>query len=299
MNLNDLSMFIESVRAGSLSAAARRLGAPLATVSRRVRALEAQLEVRLVERGRLGLKTTPAGQRLFEQASPGLELLQDSARAVRTASGIAGWLRVSLPPTFEPWWKLASEFRAAHPQVKLDVFTSERRVDLVADGIDVALRIGDVARADYVGRRLASYRHRLVATRAFLARHRIARVDDVLAVPCAGFRSGPDAALVWRLGDRVVQPAPVLLANDYAHLRAAALAGEVLTELPPFLVDERLVAVLPRALFPEVTVTAVVPERRHTSALVRAYIDFCVAHGPTLLGADSPTRRRSPSTAVR
>ncbi|MDP2274339.1 MAG: LysR substrate-binding domain-containing protein [Archangium sp.] len=284
MDLNDLSMFIEAVRAGSLSAAARRLGAPLATVSRRVRALEAQLDIRLVERGRLGLKTTPAGQRLFEQASPGLAQAQDSARAVRDASGIAGWLRVSLPPTFEPWWRLVSEFRAVHPLVKFDIFTSERRVDLVADGIDVALRIGDVARADYVGRRLASYRHQLVATPAFLARHRVARVNDVLEVPCAGFRSGPDAVLAWRLGDRVVQPTPVLLANDYAHLRAAALAGEVLTELPPFLVDARLVRVLPRSPFPEVTVMAVVPERRHTSALVRAYIDFCVTRAPALLG---------------
>lgn len=288
MDLNDLNIFVEAVRARSLSEAARRLGAPLATVSRRVRALEAQLEARLVERGRLGLKPTPAGQRLFEHALAGLELLAESERALRAAGGVSGWLRISLPPTFEPWWQLLREFRRAHPGVKVDVFTSERRVDLVADGVDVAVRIGSLVRPDYVGRRLTSYRHVLVASPEFLARHRVARVDDVLAVPCAGFRTAAEGSLTWQLGPRSVRLAPVLLANDYAHLRATALAGEALTELPPFLAEASvsrgaLVRVLPRHPLPELTVSAVIPERRHTSALVRAYLEFCAARAPSLL----------------
>jgi len=297
MDLNDLSVFVEAVRAGSLSEAARRTGSPLATVSRRVRALEEGLKVRLVERERRGIKTTPAGQRLFERAVRGLELLAEGERELLNATGITGWLRLSLPPTFEPWWRLLMDFRRAHPEVKLDVLASERRVDLAADGVDVAIRIGDLVRADYVGRRLATYRHVLVASPAFLSTHRVARPDDVLGVPCAGFRAGPDHTLSWTLGERVLRPSPVVLANDYAQLRAFALAGDVLTELPPFLAHPgvetgELVRVLPRAPFPETTVTAVIPERRHTSALVRTYLEFCAAHAPALLTPSRSVQRR-------
>jgi DNA-binding transcriptional LysR family regulator len=299
MDLNGVSVFVEAVRAGSFSEAARRTGSPLATVSRRVRQLEEELKTRLVERGRRGLTPTQAGQRLFERAVLGLELLDEGERALRNESGVTGWLRISLPPTFEPWWRLLGEFRLASPDVKVDVLTSERRVDLAADGIDVAIRIGELLRADYVGRRLATYRHVLVASAAFLKKHPVARPDDVLRVPCAGFRGGPDHTLSWTLGDRTLLPSPVVLVNDYAHLRALALAGDVLTELPPFVAAEelasgRLQRVLPRARFPETTVTAVIPERRHTSALVRTYLDFCVARAPALL-MSSP----GPSAGVR
>lgn len=290
MDLNDLSTFVEAVRAGSLSESARRTGVPLATVSRRVRRLEEDVKVRLVERGRRGLKATPAGQRLFERAVSGIELLMEGERELHNASGIAGWLRLSLPPTFEPWWRLLADFRRAHSAVKIDVFTSERRVDLAADGVDVAIRIGDLVRADYVGRRLTAYRHVLVASPSFLRKHPLARPDDVLGVPCAGFRAGPDSSLSWTLGERTLRPSPVVLANDYAQLRSLALAGEVLAELPPFLAQQEveagaLIRVLSRHPFPEVTVTAVIPERRHTSALVRTYVEFCVARAPALLAA--------------
>lgn len=191
--------------------------------------------------------------------------------------------------------------------MKIDVFTSERRVDLAADGIDVAIRVGDLVRADYVGRRLTAYRHVLVASRAFLDEHPVTRPDDVLDAPCAGFRAGPEYALSWTLGERTVRPSPVVLVNDYAQLRALALAGDVLTELPPFLAREsveagELVRVLPGAPFPETTVTAVIPERRHTSALVRTYLEFCSARAAALLapswsGEREAARPRGPRRA--
>lgn len=300
VDLNQLGIFVEAVRAGSLSEAARRTGVPLATVSRQLRQLEEGLGTRLVERGRRGIKTTPVGQRLFERAARGLELIAEGKRELLNAEGIAGRLRLSIPPAFEPWWTLLSGFRARHPAVVLDVLVSERRIDLVADGVDVAIRIGDVTRSTYVGRRLAVYRHVLVASPAFARRHRIEQPDDLLAVPCAGWRTGTDPPLSWSLGEQVVHPTPVLVVNDYAQLRALALAGEAVTELPPFLAREALAArelvpILPALALPQQPITAVIPERRHTSALVRAYIDYCVTEAPALLGLEAkkaaPRRR--------
>ena len=298
MDLNDLSTFVEAVGAGSLSEVARRTGAPLATVSRRVRRLEAALGVRLLERGRRGIRPTAAGERLVERAAGGLELVKEAERELRNESGVTGWLRVSVPPSCEPLWTLLADFQEAHPGVRVDVFTSERRVDLVADGIDVALRIGALGPADYVARRLTSYRHVPVASPAFLRAHPVARVDDVLRVPCAAFRPGREQTVQWTLGERVVRPPAVFLANDYAQLRALALAGAVLTELPPFLALEpvlagSLVRVLGGAPLPETTVTAVFLERRHLSALVRTFVDVCVARVPALLSPAWPPARRS------
>ena len=94
----------------------------------------------------------------------------------------------------------------------------------------------------------------------------------------------------WRLGDRVFESKAVLSTNDYAHLRVRALAGEVVTELPPFLAakairERRLVALLPEHPMPEQQLNLLYPSHRHPSAIVRAYLDFCQQHVAQLLEA--------------
>jgi DNA-binding transcriptional LysR family regulator len=141
--------------------------------------------------------------------------------------------------------------------------------------------------------------HPLVASPAFLRRHPLTRPEDLEGVPCAGFRGSADATLRWTLAERTVRLEPVVLANDYAQLRALALAGDVVTELPPFLAHEAVAAgallrVLPRTPLPEFNVTAVFLERRHTSALVRTYLEFCATRAPELL---TPSWERTPQSA--
>ncbi|MGH8759215.1 MAG: LysR family transcriptional regulator [Burkholderiales bacterium] len=282
MDLNAARMFVSVVQAGSLSAAANRLGIPLPTLSRRIRELERQLKVQLLERSVRGTKLTDAGTRLYEHASRGIEALVEGEQAVVSDQArLKGRLRLSLPPAFEPWWDLLSNFQQLHPDIQLHVYTTERRVDLIEDGIDVALRVGTITHEAMVARRLLSYRHVLVASPQLI--ERLGMPDTPAALhrfPCAVWSLGTSANGAWRLGDHVIEPKAVLSTNDYAHLRSRALCGEVVSELPPFLAaqalqEQQLIVLLPKHPMPEQQINLLYPSHRHPSAIVRAYLDFC------------------------
>ncbi|MCB9531794.1 MAG: LysR family transcriptional regulator [Myxococcales bacterium] len=286
MDLNALKLFVAAAQVGSLSEAARRTGVPLATLSRRIRALEEELSSRLLERSTQGLSLTDAGLRLFASAEPALALLEQAEHGARGESEMSGRVRVSLPPQFRPVLRAVEAFTQRNPAVRFDVFVTDRRVDLVADGIDVAIRVGEGGRSSYVGRTLARYRHRLVAAPALLARHRVEGPDDLESVPCAAWRSiGPPT---WQVGEASVVLDPVLTTNDYEHLLDLALRGSVITELPPFLahaplMSGELVEVLPAHPMPRQTVRALVVETRLLAPVVRRFLDYVVETVPSEL----------------
>lgn len=282
MDLNALSLFVTAVQSGSLSAAASRTGIPLPTLSRKIRALEQELAVVLFERSVRGVKLTDAGLRLYEQASRGIELLNSAKTVLKDEQHqLKGLLRLSLPPALEHWWVMLSAFQTAYPGIHLFVYSSERRVDLIVEGIDVALRIGAISHESMVARKLFRYRHKLVASPALIARYGLPQSPKELApFPCATWTLGAYAQTVWKLGDEVHQPQALLSTNDYAHLRNRALAGEVITELPPLLCQKdlatgRLIHLLPEYPLPEQELNLLYPSHRHTSPIVRAYLDFC------------------------
>lgn len=285
MDLNAIRMFVAAVQAGSLSAAATRLDLALPTLSRRIRELEAELKVRLLERSARGVKLTDAGTRLYEHASRGIESLEDAARAVASDEmQLRGTLRLSIPPSFEPWWALIGAFQRSHPQVRVSVVATERRVDLVEDGVDVALRVGEVGDDSMVGRQLFSYRHVLVASPQLLARvGEPTSPEGLRHLPCGMWQRNSASTATWQLGEQRIEPPAVLLTNDYLQLRARAIAAELLTELPPFLAHSALQSgelnrVLPDFPMPAQDISLLYPSRRFVSSIVRAYIDFCQAH---------------------
>jgi DNA-binding transcriptional LysR family regulator len=289
VDLNAVQMFVSVVRAGSLSAAAERLGIPLPTLSRRIRELERQLNVQLLERSVRGTKLTDAGTRLYEHASRGIEALAEGEQAVMSDQArLKGRLRLSLPPGFEPWWELLATFQQRYPDIRLHVYTTERRVDLVEDGIDVALRVGTILHETMVARRVLAYRHILVASPLLFERVGVPEVpDDLHRFPCATWSAGANTNGAWWLGGHRVEPEALLTTNDYAHLRQRVLAGEVVTELPPFLAaaairEGRLVALLPEHPLPEQQINLLYLSHRHPSAIVRAYLDFCQQYLPGL-----------------
>lgn len=298
MDLNAVEMFVSVVQTGSLSAAAQRLGVPLPTLSRKMRELERQLRVQLLDRSVRGSKLTDAGTRLYEHASRGIEALADARHAVLSAqSELKGYLRLSLPPSFEPWWALIHAFQVRYPEIRVFVYSTERRVDLSVDGIDVALRVGTIAHESMVARKVFEYRHQLVASRTLVDRLGApARIEDLHRYPCATWAQNSYADVTWRLGDALFRPAPVLSTNDYAHLRYQVLSGNVMAELPPFMAHDdllagRLVALLPSAPFPRQEINLLYQSQRHPSAIVRAYLEFCREYLAAPDSGRQPARR--------
>lgn len=302
MDLNATRMFVGAVQAGSLSAAAARLNLPLPTISRRIRQLEQELKVQLLERSSKGVALTDAGARLYERASRGLEVLAEGAEAVRSDQArLKGRLRLSIPPAMEPWCHLLTDFQRQFPDIRLSVFATERRVDLIQDGVDVALRVGAIVDESMVASRVATYRHVLVASPILLSRVGPPRTAGALRrFPCAVWTPGPGAQGIWNLGPSAFAPDAVLSTNDYLQLRSFALRGDAVTELPPFLARDalargELVRVLPGLKLPEVPINLVYPSHRHPSSLVRAYLGHCRDHAAQYLqvvrgAADAKTR---------
>ena len=292
MDLNATRMFVAVVQSGSLSAAATRLGIPLPTLSRRVRDLERQLKVQLLERSARGTKLTDAGTRLYEHASRGIEALLDAEQAVMSDQArLKGRLRLSLPQTFEPWWDLLAAFQRRYPDIQVYVYSTERRMDLIEDGIDVALRLGAIVHEAMVARYVLSYRNILVASPKLVERFGMPAEPDALRrVPCGVWTSRIDVPARWELGGQVVEPKAVLSTNDYHHLCSRALRGDVVTELPPFLAaapvrEKRLVPLLPQYPLPEWSINLLYPPHRHPSSIVRTYLDFCQGYLPKIVQA--------------
>jgi DNA-binding transcriptional LysR family regulator len=292
MDLNATRMFVAVVQAGSLSAAATRLGTPLPTLSRRIRDLERQLNVQLLVRSTRGTKLTDAGTRLYEHAVRGIEALLDAEQAVVTDQArLKGRLRLSFPPTVQPWWDLLAAFQRRYPDIQIYVYSTERRLDLIEDGIDISLRVGAIVHEGMVARQVMSVRNILVASPKLVERFGMPAEPDALhRLPCAVWASRVDVPARWELGGHVVEPTAILSTNDYHHLCSRALGGDVVTELPPFLAaapirEKRLVQLLPQYPLPEWSINLLYPPQRHRSTIVKAYLDFCQSYLPKIVQA--------------
>ncbi|MEM7796878.1 MAG: LysR family transcriptional regulator [Cyanobacteria bacterium P01_D01_bin.71] len=281
MDFNAVALFVKVVQHGSFSETARRTNIPVATVSRRIQALEATLGVRLLERSTRRLHLTDAGTSFWQFANQGIEAFETGLATLdRDQVDFSGRLRLSLPPGFMPWRQLLREFQTCYPNVTVDVLVTERRVDLIEDGIDVALRIGDRKHQHLISQKLGEYRHLLVASPNLLQKYRVPQSPkQLLQMPCASWKAPADTT-VWLLGNQSIQIAPQLQVNDYLHLLELAVAGVYVTELPPFLAQAAiangdLVHLLEDYPLPASELNLLYPSRRHLSHLVKTYIGFC------------------------
>ena len=281
MDLNSARIFVNVVAKGSFTSAAKLMGIPVATVSRRVAELESSLDARLLERSTRKLRLTEAGATLYEFVSRGVEEMDAGLLALlEKEQDLRGRLRLSMPPSFEPMWMLLNNFQALHANIEIDLFVSERRLDFIEDGVDVALRIGDIASQSAVARLLMTYRHRLVASPGYFAEVSIESPQDILSLKCAAW-SQKDDVITWSLGNEKLTISPFIRANDYLHMRYLALNHKCITELPPFFCQKHLesgelVEVLPDYPMPEQQVNLVYPSRKSVSRITRVFIDFCI-----------------------
>jgi DNA-binding transcriptional LysR family regulator len=286
----DLSLFLRVLDAGSISAAARRSGLSAAVASQRLQRLERQLGVRLFHRTTRRLEPTSEGAWLAEQGRASIESIQSLADSLRKAgSEISGTLRLSVSASFGRLHlaPLLPRFLAQHPRLALDVDFSDQVIDLVAAGMDLAIRIGALPSSSLVARRLATDRRVLCASPDYLRRRGTPRSpQDLAAHDCLLLRGGPAPQATWRLSDGKGAFTPVRVRGRFQTnlgdaLREAALAGLGIAQHSTWHVCEdlragRLLLVLPDHPPPDAGIHALTPQRRKP-ARARAFIDFLAA----------------------
>lgn len=281
-----ISAFVEAATRGSLSAAARAEGVTPAIVGRRLDALEERLGVRLLTRTTRRLTLTFEGQAFLEDCQ---RLLNDLANAEASVSlgGVkaSGHLKVSAPAGFGRIHVAphVAEFLDANPEVTVSLDLSDRLVDLVNEGIDCAVRIGELADSSLVSVRLGDMRRMVVASPAYVReRGAPASLDDLARHEC--FSLGQQRGWTFRNPEQLdttvtIKVAGRLECNDGAVLREWALAGRGLAWRSLWEVGEdlragRLVSVLDEFAAPPLGIYAVFPQRRQLPLRVRLFIDL-------------------------
>jgi DNA-binding transcriptional LysR family regulator len=284
--LSGMLAFVKTAELGSFVAAGRALEISASAVGKGVARLEQEVGVRLLQRSTRRIQLTAEGHLFHERCRRILDDLDD-AQAMLSLSREAprGRLRVSAPIVgYHFLIPLVPEFLERHPEVELDINFSDRAVDLIDEGIDVAIRSGDLRDSRLVSRPLQAFRLLLCAAPAYLARRGTpAATRDLEQHACVRFRHPDSGKLLdwpWREGVDSTEPRlrTVLACNNIEAVLGATLRGLGIACLPDFLVrdalaDGRLVSVLEQDMGPSRQFRALWPSSRHLSPKVRVFVD--------------------------
>ena len=285
-DLERMAIFARVVEDKSFSAAARRLNLSKSLVSKQVTQLEKSIGARLLNRTTRALSLTEAGAAFYEHCARIVEELEEAKLAVgRLHSEPRGLLRVSVPVAFGRLHiaTILPEFLAAYPDLRIDMVTSDRFVDLAEEGYDVVIRIADQPAPTLVARKLAPVHRKMVATPDYFERHGVPHTpEDLNNHNCLTYTYfNPQDP--WRLrgpdGDISVRASGNLRVNDDDALAEAVLRGLGLALLPTFIIGKelqagRLQSALSQYIPLERHIYAVYLANRHVTAKVRAFIDY-------------------------
>jgi len=284
--LDELAIFVAIIEAGSLVSASRRLRRSPPAITRALSALEDRIGLRLVDRTTRRLAPTEAGSTLAERARA---LLADYEMVMVGASQapIRGVLRITAPVQFgrRHVAPIVSAFLNAYPDVRVELSLNDRNVDLIEEGLDLAVRIGSLADSSLVARQVGSVRRVVVASPAYLARRGVPRAPSDLATHDTIFGMARSPAREWRFGPSkrgpLVRLSPRLLVDDVEAQLQAAQAGRGIARVLSYQVSDELASgVLVRLLQdfePEpLPVQLVTLSRSHMAPKVRAFLDSAV-----------------------
>ncbi len=291
--LSDVDVFVRVVESGSYASAAKGLGISRSHASRMVTALEARLGVRLLHRTTRRISTTQTGQTFYDTCSPLLEaLVSAEARAAAERDDVVGTLRISAPAHFGLHYLAAplARFQATYPGLQAILDYSDRKVDLVAESYDLAIRGGAVENTSLVAKRLWPFRVGVYGSAAYLAAAGRPRAPAELAAHRCLLYTGTAQPRHWRLrrGDEeavAVVSGPMSSSSSEA-LVVAAQEGLGLIFVPDFCAARPIEAgllepVMPSWSGPTGYFWAVRPHRTHLPARVRLFIDFLAALWPS------------------
>ncbi len=287
--LNGIDIFVAVVDAGSFSKAADRLNKSKSHVSKAVARLENRLGARLLNRTTRSISLTDAGRSYFDQCSQIVADAEQAARSVTdTHAAPRGLLKVSIPVSFghSDVAPVLPEFLRANPDVTLDIELNDRRVDVIAEGYDVVLRIGELKDSNLVARQISTVRGFTVASPEYWNRHGRPKHPLELAGHACITYALIHAPARWEYQDASGKSIGVdvtsrIQCNSAELERVLAVAGLGVGRIPDFACAKEIEAgllepVLSEFARPPFGMYAVYPHRRHLSPKVRSFVDFLV-----------------------
>lgn len=283
----NMKAFVHIVDSGSMSAAADRLEVAKSAVSRRLKELEAHLGVQLFHRTTRSMNLTDSGRAFYQQSVRILEDLSEAESVITQAHGtLKGSLKVALPYSFGTLHLGAAinEFLKIHPQIEFDLDFNDRKIDIIQEGFDLAIRIADLADSSLIARCLASIDHVVCAAPSYLEEYGIPEVpEDLVDHQCLTYNLLDDHK-TWAFTDKNQQKVgvaikPYFKSSAGESLREVAVAGNGIVYLPTFVVykqieQKQLIPILREFRPWQTNAYAIYPQTRHLSQRVRVFIDF-------------------------
>ncbi len=277
------------VEADSISGAADRLGVAKSAVSRRLKELEEHLGVELFHRTTRRMNLTDTGRTYYHQSVRILEdVLEAELATSKTHGELQGSLKVALPLSFGLMHlgPAINDFIQEHPQIEFDLDFNDRKIDLIQEGFDLAIRIAKLPDSSLIARRLAPIQAVMCASPDYLDRMGTPIVpEDLLKHHCLVYNLLRDFA-TWHFQDTKenllsAKINPYLKSSNGEFLRDAAVNGLGITYIPAFITYKeiergRLVPIMREYIRPQIEAYAIYPQTRHLSQRVRAFVDFLV-----------------------
>lgn len=287
--LAEIEAFVQVARAGSVSGAATRMNIAKSAISRRLSDLEARLGVQLVNRTTRRINLTDAGNVFLRRAVTLLDDLEEAeAEAGAGQTDLAGKLKIAAPLSFglKHLQPLLSKFIQGHPNLEIEIDFSDRRIDLVEDGVDVAVRIGVLADSSLIARKLCPIRSHVVAAPKFWKQHGLPKHPRELeGLACLRYSNlaRPELIPFWGPGGEsgAINASNKMLANNGDFLTDMAIDGQGFLVEPSFFLYEHvetnaLQPVLCDFAWSNMNLYVVYPQTRRLSARVRTFIDHLV-----------------------
>lgn len=298
----DMRVYLQVAEVQSVTRAAETLNLAPSAVSRRIKDLETRLGAQLLIRTTRRMSLTEAGEAYRRRCQQILSDLEEAeAEVADRMRRLTGPLRIAGPLSFgtRHLGPVVAAFLAQHPAVTVELDLSDRQVDLVGEGFDLALRIGTLSDSSLMARKLMEVQRLAVAAPDFVAAQGPVETPEALrTLPCLCY-AGSERADIWRFtgpeGEGSVQVPIRMRANNGDVLMAAVEAGLGVAVQPTFIAEAslragRVVRILPAHSFETVTIHLVYPEARHLSAKTRAFMDFARAE----FGREAPWERGLP-----
>lgn len=286
--LEDMQVFIRVVEAGGIGRAAEQLDIAKSAVSRRLSELESRLETRLINRTTRTSSLTDAGRGYYERAVKVLDSVSEmNADTAEADTSLSGTLRIAVPLSFGIMHlsPAIDEFTRRHPELSIRIDFSDRQVDIIDEGFDLAFHIAELKDSSIQARKISPINHVLVASRRYLDKNPALNSPDDLKQQNI-LKYGSSSISLWHIKDAEGKDHQLhlhskMIANNGDFLKDMAISGHGIVILPTFLVwkaleSGELVKVLPDCTYPTINAYAVYPKNRYLPQRARLLIDFMV-----------------------